>query len=134
MAVSSPAEDIQAKLISLSKASDPTGTGTWPCYVATLPEDPDDCMAVLDAPGEKPTYTTGKTVYNSLVNIYVRSTSYSTGYAQIRAVMGALEQLAGFSYNSMTYPGLVMDRDPEHLGYDGKNRAVFQLRFRCPRQ
>lgn len=128
------ATDIQTRLVANSIGSDPTSATTWPIYVSQLPETDEDCIAIFDLDPDATEYSTGNPVYNSKVQIVVRSTSYATGFSKVVAILGNLEQAHSFTYDSMNYLGCSVSSGPTPLGVDYTGRNIWSTTFRVPRQ
>jgi hypothetical protein len=140
----SPAYIIAQYLIGQSLLSDPTGSGSWPVYVGTLPDGnqaQDDAAGCMDTSPVKDgrIMSNGETIFHPGVQILLRALAYNTGYAKCEALMTALEAVSGAqeTINSKTYQidnvspstGIVVLGQEAQEVNSSKRRELYSMNF-----
>lgn len=124
-----PCEDIK-DIIEDSSAGFGLTFGT-DLFTASMPSEPDDCVAIFDYPGgaqgqfgyEKPN-----------VQIMVRDKDYQTGYALCRDIKYFLhDEHNNRIINGTRYIRIFCKTDILPLGQDEKNRYKFSINFATER-
>lgn len=65
---------------------------TWPCYLASLPEEPDNAVLVLDSTSVKDgRLMSGPVIEHYGVQFIVRSRTYPLGWAKIQQIQALLD-------------------------------------------
>lgn len=89
----SPAYILAQHLIAESLLSDPSGSGTWPGFVASLPDGDsvdDDAAALVDtAPVKDGRIMGGDPLFHHGCQIVLRSSEFNAGYSKIDALAAA---------------------------------------------
>lgn len=99
-----------------------------------LPDDPDDCIAVIERGGAAPLLVLGETidVDQPIAMIRVRARSYDTGQGKAQAIFALLHGIA--EQTLVTGGGLFhllyAVQSPVHLGRDEKQRHEWSQNFR----
>lgn len=104
-----------------------------------MPDQPDDCVAVLDNPGDPPMLTFDKATsnyYYSSVSVRVRSFDYDTGWGIMFNIMTYLHGLGQLnSVDNTSYYGVIKAmNDPQVLYWDKNDRAIFFINFEVQRK
>lgn len=94
MIAASPAQLVLNYLLSVGMVSD-TSTANWFCTIGGIPTEPDNCVNITDYGSVLDgRYTnTGEHVEHPLIQIWVRSKTYQTGYTKITDIKNALSVL-----------------------------------------
>jgi hypothetical protein len=105
-------------------------------FAGTLPDEPDDCVALLEYPGGPVDHVFGQGTpeqHKPRVQVVVRNTDYLTGRDQIDAVTTALESIVNQTINSVLYLRVEQQQDPFALHRDPARRFFFACNFECNR-
>ena len=94
----SPADIMRYLLVNLDLGSDPdvgTNLGDWPIYVSTEPSLPDDVITVFGTTAihQGRLQVDGEVQERDGIQIRVRSVGYPIGYAKIKAIATALDEV-----------------------------------------
>lgn len=111
-----------------------------PVFVGRIPDQPDDCVAVIERPGLAPLMTmTGKGVApvapaeeksdRPMIQIRVRSTSYITGRSIAYTIFRGLHGIAETTIGDTPVHLLEALQSPHHLGLDEKQRHEWSQNF-----
>ena len=108
-------------------------------FYARMPDSPDDCVTVMDNPGDAPMLTYDKATsnyYYSSVSVRVRNTDYAAGWAVIFAILTFLHGLGQQnSVDASSYYGVVKAmNDPQVLYWDNNDRVTFFINFEIQRK
>lgn len=106
-------------------------------FFARMPDEPSDCVAVLDNPGRPPMLTYKKETSNyfySSVTVWVRNTDYAAGWAQIHEILTFLHGLGSQVVDGTYYDIIKAMADPQLLYWDENQRAVFIVNFTVQRR
>ncbi len=101
-----------------------------------MPNEPVDCVTVLDLPGGPPMLTLRKSsssYYYSAVSVQVRNSDYAAGYALINSIFVFLHGLNGVDQGGTSYHLIKAMLDPQLLHYDENDRPVFVVNFEVQR-
>lgn len=91
----SPADVIRTFLIDEDLGSD---GGTWPIYVAFLPDTPDDAIVVSDTAGmQDGRVMSGEQIIHPGIQVVVRGVDYVLTYSKISDIALALDGINGLS-------------------------------------
>jgi hypothetical protein len=95
MPVLNPAQIMQELLVTHSQASRPLDEGAWPCFVSTLPNTPDECIAVYNSGASRDgrDARTKATLWHPRVQIRVRALSYQDAVDKIDEIVAELETI-----------------------------------------
>lgn len=98
--MSSPAEIIRAALVQVGLVILPRGRGpsTTPCYVASLPDAPDQVVRIRDMVGLLfgRIQPTGKTLQHHGIKVTIRTLDF-TGYDFANSILNGIETLTNFT-------------------------------------
>lgn len=106
-------------------------------FYTRVPPAPDDCVTVIDNPGEDPMlqYTQSRSnYYYPAVSVWVRAKDYQVGYSRISCVLALLHGLAHTTVNEAYYSLIKAKNDPQLLHFDENGRAVFIVNFAIQRR
>lgn len=96
-------------------------------FIGKQLDEPNNCITVLDAPGEPPESTF---TFKKGIQILVRNSSYLSGYGAAQEVMNLLNSFANTVIDIRRYILIKAEGDIIPLGYDkSKNRAMFSINF-----
>lgn len=100
-------------------------------FYGYLPDEPDNCIAVLDTGGSEPdNYLPTK---EPTFQVFIRWASYSTGKAKLDAIRTALHK----QENTQLIPSgeyfyfILAMSEGGHLGRDESARDTFSINFHC---
>ena len=126
-----PSKDIADMLADKSSLALTFGTDL---FVSNLPDSPDDCVAVYDAPGDSPEQ--GSDIYRPGIQIQVRgaSDSYSDTWSEAFNIREELDGKYNVTKNGSCYIGIFAVGEIIPLGRDRHNRPVFSMNFRLIRE
>ncbi len=98
---------LRAYIIStLSLMTLPSDRGSWPLYVANMPDGNDietNCGCVYDTPGVLDgKLSSGEVIQHPGIQLRIRSNDYETGYAKTEAIALALDDV---SWDTITVSG-----------------------------
>lgn len=106
-------------------------------FFSRMPDNPDDCVAIVDGPGNTPMLAQAKLAnnyYYSAITIYARNTDYTLGWQALNQI---IEFLHGHSNEVIdgTYYALIKAlSDPQVLEYDANERIVLMVNFEVQRR
>ena len=108
-------------------------------FFARMNDKVDNCVAVLDNPGDPPMLTYDKATsdyYYSSVCVQVRDADYTTGYTRMFNIMKFLHGLHQLpSVDDSAYYGVVKAmNEPQVLYWDEKERVYFFVNFDIQRK
>lgn len=106
-------------------------------FFSRMPDQPDDCVSVIDNPGEAPMLAQKKLSSNyhySSVSIQVRNTDYANGWDVINDIMQFLHGHSDETINSTYYTLIRALNDPQVLAYDQNERVIFMVNFEVQRR
>lgn len=94
----------------------------FPVYIDSRPREVNDCITLVLNGGSDSTFFFGypKTIIKPMVAIYVRSSSYGKGYAEICKVIQVLKQYTDATNN---INGVSMIGNISSLGHDDQRRS-----------
>jgi hypothetical protein len=102
-------------------------------FYSTIPESPDNCVALIEDSGVSPVFTQGNSglpvIERPQVQILVRHTSYETGRALIEDLYRILTQVANQSISGTTYLRVAAISTPTMIERDSNRRCVFTCNF-----
>jgi hypothetical protein len=133
--MSSPAEIISIVLF-LKGVSD---LRFFPCFVAYMPDDPDNLMVVYDTTGELDgrIMSTGEVVEHPGIQIMVRAKDYPTGYEKCLQICKAFEEVKNLPVAISSMETYVVSSITRRSGIislgidenDRKRRHYFSINF-----
>lgn len=105
------------------------GTVGTSIFESTLPDDPDNCLAVIDTGG--PAQDTNLTWVRRTFQVIVRNTSYATGHATLNSIRSLLHKKMNASLVSggTYYYSIMAMSAGGHIGRDDSNREEFSINF-----
>lgn len=116
----SPAEIIANLLIDESLGTIPSDKGSWPIFIAIVPDNPDRIITVTDtAPIKQGRFQNdGETQFHHGVQIAVRSASHTAGWTKADALTEALDKTiqytgvtigsSGYIVYAMSHSGIIV--------------------------
>ena len=116
------------------------GTIATNIFVGTLPDTPDDCVAVVETGGIAPDHTMGAgpatiigaataAVERPRFQILVRDTSYAKARVVSQQSHNLLDGLVDRTINSVLYHRIEAVQSPIDIGRDDNDRQMFSLNF-----
>lgn len=132
--MNAPAEDIVTLLENYSSFSYVLGTDA---YLWRMPLAPQNCVTVMDSPGEPPMLQFVKTRSNyhySGVTVYVRNIDYKTGYEEALDISEYLHGVAHTVVSGSYYSLIKATGEPMLLEYDKNERAIIITNFEVQRR
>lgn len=127
-------QDIATLLENYSSFSYALGTDL---YFSRIPLSPQDCVTIMDSPGEPPMLQYVKTrsdYHYSGVTVYVRNTDYVTGYTEALSISEYLHGIAHTVVGGTYYVLIKATGEPMLLEYDKNDRAVIIVNFEVQRK
>lgn len=134
----SPAYIMAQYLIGQGLAKDPGDSGDWPIYVANLPDGENvvsDAVACMDtAPVKDGRVMEGEAIFHYGVQLLVRTSDYTTGYAKGEALIENLETINNFQVDIGGDAYIIQNVSPTTgvvaIGQDDRSRReMFSLNF-----
>ena len=131
----SPADIVRYLLIASELGSLPTDGISWPAYVSSEPDAPDNCITLYDTQGRTDgrIHFTGEVVDHPGVQVRVRSVDHKTGYVKAKSIHSVLSTkvLRTVTIASETYlvQTLTMQQAPLALGTERgiSERHIFTI-------
>jgi hypothetical protein len=133
--MSSPAEIIRTVLILKGVSN----IGSFPCFVAYMPDEPDNLMVVYDTTGELDgrIMSTGEVVEHPGIQVAVRAKDYPTGYDKSLQICKAFEEVKNFPVAISSTEAYVVSNITRRSGIislgidenDRKRRHYFSINF-----
>lgn len=106
-------------------------------FYSTVPESPDNCVALVEDAGVSPVFTQGSNglpvVERPQVQILVRNTSYESGRALIENLYRILTQITNQSIGGRTYLRVSAIASPSMIQRDDSRRCIFTCNFEVQR-
>lgn len=133
--MNSAAKDIVTLLENYSSFSYALGTDLYLWRIPSAP--PQDCVIIMDSPGEPPMLQYVKTRSNyhySGVTVYVRNTDYETGYNEALSISEYLHGIANTVVDGTYYSLIKATGEPMLLEYDKNDRSVIITNFEVQRR
>lgn len=106
-------------------------------FFSRMPDQPDDCVAIMDNPGDPPLLAQTKLTknyYYSSVSIWVRNTTYENGWDQIHNIVEFLHGHSDETIDGTFYALFRALNDPQVLMYDENERVIFIVNFEVQRR
>jgi hypothetical protein len=105
-------------------------------FIGKEPIKPNDCVTIFDTPGFPPYLGLGaETGYEyPSVQIRVRNTTYTGGWAQAEAIKNVLHGMNHTTVNGTLYTVIICSSGPTLLDWDDNGRARFIMNFNAQRQ
>lgn len=108
-------------------------------FFGRMPDQPSNCVAIMDNPGEAPMLTLTKATsnyYYSSVSVRVRDNSYEGGWAKIFDIVTYLHGLSHVDCpdGSARYGIIRAMNDPQVLYWDKNDRVMFFVNFETQRK
>lgn len=101
------------------------GTVGTDIFLGHMPNAPANCMAIYQDGGTAPEVVGG--IEHPRLIVRVRNESYSTGFANAQAVMGALHTEGELTINGHRYLYIRAVGSVNFLGMDERRRSLFSL-------
>lgn len=102
-------------------------------FYSTVPESPDNCVALIEESGVSPMFTQGSNglpvIERPQVQILVRHTSYETGRSLIEDLYRILTQVTNQSISGTTYLRVAAVSSPVMIERDDNRRCIFTCNF-----
>lgn len=102
-------------------------------FYSLLPENPDNCAAIIEVGGVAPVFTQGSNnapkIERPQVQLLVRNTSYATGASNAYTLYLILTQIANQSINGTTYLRVSAMGNPSLLERDLNKHCLFTCNF-----
>lgn len=106
-------------------------------FYSTIPESPDNCVALIEDGGVTPLFTQGSNnlpvIERPEVQIIVRHTSYETGRALANELYRILTQVANQTINGTRYLRVQAIATPALFNRDDNRRSLFSCNFEVQR-
>jgi len=106
-------------------------------FYSTIPESPDNCVALVEEGGVSPLYTQGSNglpvIERPQLQILVRNTSYENGRTLIDTLYRILTQITNQSISGRTYLRVSAIASPALIIRDDNKRCVFVCNFEVQR-
>lgn len=108
-------------------------------FYGRFPDNPNECVAVFDNPGDPPMLTLKKETsayFYSSISVRVRSLEYATGWQQAHNIVEFLHGLSQLNSNdnSTYYAVITAKNDPQVLYWDKNDRVIFFVNFEIQRK
>ncbi len=106
-------------------------------YISRFPDNPDECVLIVDNPGNPPLLTLSKSTsdyFNSSVNIQARAIDYTTAWDQLFAIIEFLHASSNIVEAGTYYALIRALGDPQLLHYDKNDRVVVHVNFEVQRR
>jgi hypothetical protein len=128
--VNALAVDLKALLVADSSAEVVDGASSpnadWAIFIGALPDKPDRAIRITDSGGPDPEYLMDDTtVQRNRAQIFVRSRTYTDGFAKAKALMGVLAPTGDFTQGGSSYWNVVESGSITYLGQDENRRCQF---------
>lgn len=121
--------DVKDKLVALGQGTYATqNVSGWNIYIGLMPDTPNQVIVLYDSPAPKPLIVANNSIPDFLqspFSVQVRAGDYEDAHAKARAVKDALQRIGRFTVGAVSYKNIIMQTDPHHLGYDGRQRSVW---------
>lgn len=126
MTMRSAAQDIGEYLATSTGGAH--GTVGADLFMFRQPDSPDDCITVLDSPGQSPD---AHGYYRPGIQILVRATpgGWREAYTRAKDIVDSLHALYGVISNGSFYTGIWLSGDILSLGPDENNRPQYSINF-----
>lgn len=126
--------DIRDLLVTASVGIVPVngGSDTWPIYIGSEPDKPNDCITLYDIPGTSPNPKWLLDYPRFLAR--VRSDNYEQGFTKAEELKSALLGLPSQDINGIRYVGIWVVVETHFLKADGEGRSIFVNTWRCIRE
>jgi hypothetical protein len=129
--MNAPSQDIKDMLVSSAAGLDVTFATDL--FVSTMPESPDQCVAIYDSPGfpPEPNYE----YYYPGVQIRVRGDQggYRAAWTLAESIRDVLKAVHDETWNSTKYVQIWCSGEIYSLGQDENNRPLFSMNFSIQR-
>lgn len=124
---SSPATVVTAFLVSQGYATKPSLGQAWPCSIGTLPDTPDNHLALADYGGVLDgRQMSGTNIKHPLIQVRVRATDYNTAYQKALDIQTLLETVKNTSVmvseGAATLISATLTSPLMYMGQEEKNR------------
>lgn len=132
--MNAPSEDIKDMLVSESSLGLTYATNL---FIGILPDNPEECVAIIDLPGDAPKMDLKKSTskyYKPSVLIKNRKLSYTAAYEQMFDIMNFLHGEGNLTVNGTFYSIIKAKSDPQLLQWDENNRPIFIINFDVQRR
>jgi hypothetical protein len=105
------------------------GTVGTNIFIGTLPDENNNCLAVIDTGGMESDHDVP--IAEFTFQVLIRNSVYSDGRDLIDDVYNALNQVANVTLDS-TYVYTIIAVNPgAHIGRDDAGRDMFSINFKC---
>lgn len=110
------------------------GLGTFgtDIFIGKMPDSPHNAICLYDSSSGAP--SPKFIIDQPAVQVRVRNSSYSDGWAKIKAVCDVLNGRGTEIINDTLYSGFWAMNDPQFLQYDEQDRAIFVLTLKIIRE
>ncbi len=90
-----PADILRYALIAASGGTIPSANGSWPIYVSSEPDSPDNCITIYDVAGKKQgrLQVNGRMVEFPGIQVRVRSYDHATGKTRAAVIENILDTI-----------------------------------------
>lgn len=116
--------DITDRLQTLS-----LGTVGTDLFQGHLPNDPVNCIAVMNTGGTAPDMDIP--TKSPTFQVFVRHTDYATGEARVTKVRNELHRIANTTYGSTYFYYILALSEGGHIGQDEQGAYEFSINFRA---
>lgn len=104
------------------------GTLGTDLFIGSLPDTPDDAVAVIDTGGEAPDKELPFS--KASFQVLVRNELYSAGITKLNAIKTRYHQLTNTTLGDTYFYYILANSDGGHIGRDDNGREVFSINFR----
>jgi len=133
--MNAPSYDICEMIEAYGESSGISLTFATNLFMGREPSSPKDCVTVFDTPGFSPYLGLTSVGYEyPSVQIRVRSTKYTTGWALIEQIKNALHGRSHETWNGSLYTVIYCASGPALLDWDDSGNCRFIVNFHLQRR
>jgi len=106
-------------------------------FIGLEPSKPDNCVTIFDTDSLSPQLTLGgdgDDYYRPSIQIRVRNTDYTVGWALAHDIVAALHGRAGETWNATLYTLIQCSSGPAFLEWDDNRNVKFVVNFNIQRR
>lgn len=101
------------------------GTVGTDIFKGSLPDQPDNCIALFEYAGDRPEHAQGAPLDKPGLQIRVRNKSYSSARQKCQEIQNLLHGIHEQIINNTRYVLMLANQSPEPLGRDASDRMEF---------
>lgn len=122
-------EDIATKLNTAGVVTYPGTASTRTCYIATMPDTPDLCVALYPRSGRNRMLYSGGEMRMPDLHVEVRATTFPAAVSKLEAVASALHLTTEETIGGTLYVVMLAASEMMSLGVDQRNRHIVAQNF-----